>query len=187
MAFKQVQDLDAETTIALGGRNKKTGKANPTEVEGYYLGKRKVESKKAKSGFAFIYYFQTPKGNVGVWGKTDLDRKMEGVTPGLMVRASFSKMVPTPNGEMYKFLVEFDPDNTIEVATLSAGAGNDTEDSNTYTGSSVDTLDEEEGYSNGEDTDEDAAQSAALAAAEAAQRARVQAILKGNKSKTVKG
>lgn len=177
MAFKQVTDLDAETTVALGGFNKKTRRDNPTSVEGYYLGKRKVDSKKAKSGFCYIYYFQTPKGNVAVWGKTDLDRKMENVTPGVMVRASFSKMLPTPNGEMYKYLVEFDPDNTIEVTTLTAGTSNEdystTDD--TTTASDDDAADEEE-------VDEDAAQADALLAAE--RKAKVEALLKGKKTKT---
>lgn len=178
MGFQQVTDLDAESTIALGGHNKKTGKANPTSVEGYYLGSRKVESKKAKSGFCFIYYFQTPKGNVGVWGKTDLDRKMETVTPGLMVRASFLKMVTTPSGEMYKYVVEFDPENTIEVSTLVAGEGNEA-DTTTDTNDTTDddAADEDE-------VDEDALQAAALVTAE--RKAAVQALLNKGKNKTAK-
>lgn len=174
MAFKTVTDLDAETTISLGGFNKKTKRDNPTSVEGYYLGKRDVASKKAKSGFCSIYYFQTPKGNIAVWGKTDLDRKMGGVTPGLMVRASFDKMVPTPNGEMYKYKVEFDPDNTIEVSALPSG--------NTTAGEGDSDTSTTEDYSTDDADDEDLAQSAALAAAE--RQARVQAML--NKNKTAK-
>lgn len=175
MGFKTVLDLDAETTISLGGRNKKTGKNNPTEIEGYYLGKRDVASKKAKSGFCSIYYFQTPKGNVAVWGKTDLDRKMSGVAPGLMVRASFDKMQATPNGEMYKYKVEFDPDNTIEVDLLPAG--------NTTAGSVDGSSGDDYSSDDTDDQDsEDTAQAAALAAAE--RQARVQAML--NKNKTAK-
>src|SRR6185369_493523 len=103
MAYKSVIDLDAEVTISLGGINKQTRKPNPLQVEGYYLGNRQVTSTRAKSGFDYLYYFQTPKGNVAVWGNTDLTRKMASVTPGVMVRASFDKMQPTPNGDMYKF------------------------------------------------------------------------------------
>ena len=76
MAFKAVLDLNAEVTISLGGMNKKTGKANPKSVEGYYLGKKSIEDRKKKSGVSYIYILQTDKGNVGVWGKTDMDRKM---------------------------------------------------------------------------------------------------------------
>lgn len=176
MGFKTVTDLDAETTVAIGGFNKKTKRDNPTSVEGYYLGKRDVASKKAKSGFCSIYYFQTPKGNVAVWGKTDMDRKMSGVIAGTMTRVSFDKMVPTPNGEMYKYKVEFDPENTIEVTQLTEGnnGGGDTEYSDTETTSGSD-------YEETTDENEDAAQAAALAAAE--RKARVQDLLKGNKGK----
>lgn len=122
MAFKEVSSLDADVTVAIGGVNRKTGKKNPTSVEGYYLGSRKVESKKAKDGFAQIHFLQTAKGNIGVWGKTDLDRKIVGVTVGAMIRISHTGMQATPNGEMYKFKVEVDTDNSIEI--LSAGEQN---------------------------------------------------------------
>lgn len=121
MAFKQVQDLDADTMISLGGFNKKLKKDNPTEVEGYYLGSRQVESKKSKTGFASIHYFQTPAGNVGVWGKTDLDRKLASVSVGNMAKAEYSHMQFTPNGEMYKYKVAFDPDNSLDIDTLPVG------------------------------------------------------------------
>lgn len=115
MAFKEVVNLEAELTTALGGRNKTTGKANPTQVEGYYLGTKKVESRKAKSGFADLHILQTAEGNLGVWGKTDLDRKMKSVPAGSMIRVTQNGTVPTPNGDMYKFKVEVDASNTIEV------------------------------------------------------------------------
>lgn len=116
MAFKEVSDLSTETTVSLGGINKKTGKANPKQIEGYFIGKKEVEDKKKKSGKSFIYVIQTPKGNVGVWGKTDLDRKMLAVTEGHMVRITQNKMVPTPNGEMYGYKVEQDSENSIQVS-----------------------------------------------------------------------
>lgn len=142
MAFKTVQDLGTDNVVALGGLNRKTGKKNPTQVEGYYLGSRKVESKKAKNGFAYIHVVQTPKGNVGIWGKTDLDRKIINVTPGTMIRATHVGMVATPNGEMYKYQVELDSDNTIEVTGSVQGAADNASESedgdyeNPHTGSS---------------------------------------------------
>ncbi len=121
MAFKEVVALECDTTIALGGVNRKTGKKNPTSIEGYYLGSKEVVDKKQKSGLAYIWIFQTENGNVGVWGKTNLNRKLSACTPGTMVRASFDKMVSTPNGDMYSYKVEVDADNTIEVSSeLSA-------------------------------------------------------------------
>lgn len=144
MAFKELASLDAEVTTALGGRNKKTGKNNPTEAEGYYLGSRKVET---KIGVANIHFLQTAKGNLGVWGKADLDRKILAVTPGTMVRITQSGMTPTPRGDMYKYKVEVDTDNTIEVSaaaepTVTATAYDDGDDDSSYEASE----DEEDTY-----------------------------------------
>jgi len=115
MAFKKVIDLDSDTTTALGGVDKKTGKKNPTTVEGYYIGSKKVDSPKAKSGFAYLHVLQTADGNLGVWGKTDLDRKMLNVVPGTMTRINQTGKKATKNGDMYLFQVEVDEENTIEV------------------------------------------------------------------------
>lgn len=180
MAFKQISDLSADTTISLGGTNRKTGKKNPVSVEGYYLGSRTVADAKKKSGQSFIYFFQTAQGNVGVWGKTDMDRKLASATPGNMVRVSFDRMVPTPNGEMYKYKVEQDADNTIEVDTprQAAPAQDETEDSSVNSFSHVFGADED--LVQDEDDQDDAIQAAALAAAE--RKAKVQALLNKNKS-----
>lgn len=171
MSFKEVTSLDAEVTISLGGVNKKTGKKNPTSIEGYYLGHRIVENKK---GEGKIHFFQTPKGNVGVWGKTDSDRKLSGVTPGTMTRISFDKMQPTPNGEMYKYKVEVDGDNTIEVAGLSSASDD--------SGSSS-TVDDDNGYSSDADTSDDS-DSLPYGASQAVERAaKVQLVLNGKGKK----
>ncbi len=166
MAFKEVSSLDAENTIALGGKNKKTGKSNPTSAEGYYLGSRKVSNKNGESS---IHFLQTPKGNLGVWGKTDMDRKLSSVTPGDMIRISFTGMTPTPRGDMYKFKVEVDSDNTIEV---SAPAGTYSDEEPEYAAESYD----EAGNADDSDADEDAAQTAQLAALE--RKKKVEALLK---------
>lgn len=131
MGFKEVQDLDCETTTALGGRNKTTGKANPTKVEGYYIGSKDVDSPKSKTGACKLYVIQTANGNLGIWGKTDLDRKMGSVPQGAMIRITQTGMQKIPGkNDMYKFKVEVDAENTIEVSTsLTQGqaedAGND--------------------------------------------------------------
>lgn len=116
MAFKEVLNLDADTTVSLGGVDKKSGKPNPKTVEGYFIGTKKIPSKKAKDGFSRLHILQTAKGNVGVWGKTNLDQKMLTVAPGVMIRVTQSGKQQTPNGEMYLFKVEHDTDNTIEVS-----------------------------------------------------------------------
>lgn len=181
MGFQEVTSLDAETTIRLGGVDKKTGKKCPTTAEGYYLGAKVIDSPKSKSGKASLHIFSTPKGNLGVWGKTNMDQKLKTVTPGTMTRITFTGMQPTKNGEMYVYKVETDGENTIDVSALSdssndvsGGVGEDYDtDASQYDGS-VETEDESV-------DDEDALQAAALAAAE--RKAKVQAVLNRNKSK----
>lgn len=170
MAFQEVNDLNTDVTISLGGTNKKTGKANPTKIEGYYLGKKEVEDRKKKSGKSYIYVFQTPKGNVGVWGKTDMDRKMEAATEGFMLRVSHTGMAQTPNGEMYKYKVEFDSENTIPV--LSKGSSNTAYEEPVEASFGTDDEDEEDNFSY------EAPTAPALSASSAAERqAKVQALL----------
>lgn len=189
MAFRVVTDLSADVTISLGGINKKTGKKNPTSIEGYYLGNRRVDDRKKKSGFSFIYVFQTAQGNVGVWGKTDMDRKMGEAVTGQMTRVSFDRMVPTPNGDMYKYKVEVDDENTIEV--VGSPSGNNLGSSNDYDDADL-TAEAVGGFNTSratdvagyleDDTDEDELQAKALAQAEA--QARTQAFLNKGKNKT---
>jgi len=113
MAFKEVSSLDADITIAIGKVNKETGKPYPKQAEGYYLGSRKVENKRGEST---LHFLQTPKGNLGVWGTTDLNRKLGAAPVGAMVRVTSTGTKATPNGDMYTYKVEVDSDNSIEVA-----------------------------------------------------------------------
>lgn len=123
--FKEVSSLDADITTALGGINKKTGKPNPTTMTGYFIGSREVDSKMSKTGKAAIHVLQTPQGNVGVWGKTDLDRKLSQVTPGSMIRITQNGKQEIPGkNPMYKFKVEVDSSDTIEVSLPQEEAPN---------------------------------------------------------------
>lgn len=168
MAFTAVTSLDADTTIAIGGFNKKLKKDNPTEAEGYYLGTKVVDSAKSKSGKACLHILQTPDGNLGVWGKTDMDRKLSQVEPGTMTRISYRTMKKVPTGEMYIFNVEVDKGNTIEV-NLSGGDDN---------GNDYGDADPEQDY--GRDDDGDDSPHASLAAAES--QSRVQELLSRSKA-----
>lgn len=125
MAFETIIDLDTDETVALGGVNKKTGKPNPSKIEGYYIGSKTVASPKSKDGTCKLHVFQTATGNVGVWGKTDLDRKMLTVSPGLATRVEFTGMQETKNNPMYKYKVQVDKFNRIEVP----GTGDSSEES----------------------------------------------------------
>jgi hypothetical protein len=176
MAFKAVLDLNAEVTISLGGINKKTGKANPKSVEGYYLGKKSIEDRKKKSGVSYIYILQTDKGNVGVWGKTDMDRKMLSVREGEMIRITHSGMAKTANGDMYKYTVEVDSENTIQVLGSSSVSSSSDDEAPSYD------YDEELDSSNDEEDEEisyAASKASELAASE--RRAKAAALLSKNK------
>lgn len=173
MAFREVSSLDADVTVALGKKDK-TGKPYPKQAEGYYLGSRTVQNKRGPST---IHFLQTPKGNLGVWGTTDLNRKLGSAPVGSMVRVTSTGTKPTPNGEMYTYKVEVDEANAIEVAAPADTSYGDSED----TDGDDDDTDNGGGYSNGQD-DEDTAQVAALAAAE--RKAKVQALLSKGKKPT---
>jgi hypothetical protein len=126
MSYQEISSLDADIVVALGKKDKKTGKAYPKQAEGYYLGKRSVESSR---GSSFLHFLQTSEGNLGVWGTTDLNRKLSQVPAGTMVRITSTGTKPTPNGPMYTYKVEQDSSNTIEVSSQDDSTGdNDNED-----------------------------------------------------------
>ncbi len=182
MSFKTVATLDADVTIKLGGRDKKTGKANPTSAEGYYLGTREVTSPKSKTGKARLHFLQTSKGNVAVWGKTDMDRKLANVNPGNMIKITFDKMVNTPNGEMYKYTVAFDADNTIDVEGLNDSAeASDGTDSGDYEEQSSSSEEYDDETTQEEEEDNAVPTTSALSALE--RKNKVEQLLKGNKTK----
>lgn len=162
MAFKEVASLDAEVTIAIGKKDGQ-GKPYPKQAEGYYLGSRTVENKRGPS---VLHFLQTHKGNLGVWGTTDLNRKLGQAKLGSMVRVTSTGTKPTPNGEMYTYKVEVDPENSIDVQDLSAGSS---------TVGASDTTDYDDTDSD-DSNDADEFQAAALAAAE--RKAKVQNLIK---------
>ncbi len=119
MAYKKVQSLETDITVKVGGKNK-DGTANPTEVEGYFLGSESIPSQKAKSGFCKKHVFQTADGNIGVWGTTSLDRSLGNAVIGQMTLVTFKGMVKSKNGDMYTYTVQQDDENTIEVTANQA-------------------------------------------------------------------
>lgn len=125
MAYEKIADFDCVKQIALGGTrlDKKTGKRykNPTQIEGYYVGsKTGIENKLNPDKPTSLHIFQTLEGNVGVWGKTDLDQKMKRAKVGLMTLAEFTGMVPTNKQPMFKYSLKQDPQNVnSELAAAS--------------------------------------------------------------------
>lgn len=159
-------DLGTDTVTALGGKDTKTGKTNPTEIEGYYLGSRNVQT---SNGPSVIHVFMTPKGNQGLWGTKKLNDNLNKSVIGKMVLVKYKGKVKIAGGKTqhtYEFFV--DKSNVIEVDTLPEGDVSADDDA-TY----ADTDD------NSATEDDD--QAAALLAAE--RQAKVQSLLRGNKSK----
>ena len=136
MAFEVIADLDCDVTFAIGGFNKKLKKDNPTSAEGFYLGSKEVSNPKHPSGKSLLHILQTPEGNAGVWGKTDLDKKLKLIDLGTMVRITFTGMQATKTGEMYKYEVAQDRSQRVNPPTQSLspqnsedeGAGGDEDD-----------------------------------------------------------
>lgn len=186
MAFTEVQELDCEVTTALGGRNRTSGKANPIKIEGYFLGSKVVQSAKSPGGEAKLHIFKTEKGNIGVWGKTDLDRKLAGVEGGTMVRVTHTGMTKTPRGEMYKYKVELDKANTLEgfvSASPSIASDEGSNDSALFDDSPETELGEESSYD--EVSPSFSVKPARPASSpDAARQAKVQALLNGGRHKT---
>ena len=117
MAYKEKVSLDAESSISLGGINKKTGQKNPTKIEGYYRGFKPVET---DYGPAKLHIFQTAQGNVGVWGKSVSNKLLTSELIGQMVELSFTGMGKPAKGRQaaYEFKVRHDEDNRIDVAPI---------------------------------------------------------------------
>jgi hypothetical protein len=176
MAYEKVKDLSTDTVVKIGGVDSKTGKKNPTQMEGYYLGSRVVQT---NNGESRIHVFQTPKGNIGVWGTKDLTDKLSQVIPGTMVLVEYGGKRNLKGGKtLHTYTVSQDKTNILDIETLPAGsetAGDESYGSvdDDYIGSDDDSAD-----------DEDTQQAAALLVAEQkAKAAKVQEILNRGKAK----
>lgn len=118
MAFKQKMDLDdVTTTVTIGGTNKKSGKANPKSVTGYFLGTKNTgPNKYNKTKDNLLHVLQTATGVTGVWGKSNMDKKLRDVVPGTMIRVTYTGEKDVGKGNpMQCFSVEVDEEDTIEV------------------------------------------------------------------------
>jgi hypothetical protein len=131
MGFETIVNLESDTPpIQLGGRDKKTGKANVKSIEGYYLGFKSTET---KFGPGKLHIFQTPDGNTGVWGKTNMDSQLAKVIPGCLTRVTFIGTVPSKKGnDMWKYKVEVDKSNSIEVSANDQPTGNQEPETEDY-------------------------------------------------------
>jgi hypothetical protein len=118
MSYKTKIELEADTTVVLGAEGQ------PTSVEGYYLGAKLTPDKGYGPGI--LHIFQTTEGNVGVWGKSHLNKLLTAEHRGQMCRPSFVEMSePKKRGQKpsYRFKLEYDESNTIDISNVVTISG----------------------------------------------------------------
>ena len=108
--------------IKLGGIDQKTGKKNPTEIEGYYLGFEQRPNKFNPTKPQHFYKFQTSDGLVGVYGTSaGLVRAMRNAVEGRMTKlVDTGETLDTGKGNpMRVFKAWQDKNNTIDPASIA--------------------------------------------------------------------
>ncbi len=114
MALQKKLDLSTDQVMALGQGEGKVG-----EVKGYYLGSRTVAT---ANGDSTIHVFQTPKGNVGVWGTAKLNSNLGASDLGVYQEIYYKGKIKIKGGKtQHTYDFNNDPENTIVVPNLSAG------------------------------------------------------------------
>lgn len=110
MSYQQLGDL---AIVQLGGINKNTGKPNPKEVEGYLVRIEERDNKFRPGEKQNLYILNTKTGQVGIFGKTDIDRKMKTAQLGAMTKfAATNETKDTGKGfPMKVWYVAQDPTN----------------------------------------------------------------------------
>lgn len=126
MAYEKLNDVKL---VTLGGIDKKTGKKNPTEIEGYYLRKEEKPNKFNPGKPQAFYVFETKAGAVGIFGKASIDREMAKANIGVMTKVVDTGTTrDTGKGNpMRVFEVFQDSGNSIDVADLPAPEATDDE------------------------------------------------------------
>lgn len=119
MAYEILDDI---RPVVLGGVDKKTGKKNPTQLEGYYL---RIESRPNKFNPdkpQNFYVFQTAEGQVGIYGKAGIDREMKKAILGVMTLVKDTgEVLDTGKGNPMKvFQVAQDKANVLDADALAA-------------------------------------------------------------------
>jgi hypothetical protein len=130
MALKQygTSGSDNQEWVTLGGINRKTGKANPTKVSGYYLGVTKGVNTFDETKEKITIILQKEDGNkIGVNASSNMViqleraekgfKEEEGREPvGSFAQIEFTGEMPSKKGNPLKlFSVLFDPDDTLSV------------------------------------------------------------------------
>jgi hypothetical protein len=120
MAYIKKFDGKTDLVIALGNKDKTTD--NPTSIEGYFMGTK--ETPDTGYGPGKLHFFQTEKGVVGVWGKTNSNRLLTQDHRGQMCLLTFTGMGERKKGKnpAYEYSLQYDPNNTIDVSGVDLSA-----------------------------------------------------------------
>jgi len=115
------QELGNVTPVVLGGVNKETRQKNPTELEGYYVGKEQRPNKFNPKQPQNFYIFQTSNGLEGVYGKAGIDKVMKGAVLGRMTKLiATGEELDTGKGFPMKLFKAFqDAEDTIDVSAVT--------------------------------------------------------------------
>lgn len=115
MAYDELGQIKS---IQLGGVNTKTGKKNPTQLEGYYIGYEKRPNKFNPDKPKNFYKFQTAEGDVGIYASAGLDKVLESATLGVMTKiVATGETLDVGKGNPMKIFKAYqDKSNSIEVA-----------------------------------------------------------------------
>lgn len=119
MAYEKLNDVKS---ITLGGVDKKSGKQNPTQLEGFYIRKEEKPNKFNPGKPQAFYVFETKEGPVGLFGKAGIDREMKKANLGVMTKVvDTGKLLDTGKGNpMRVFEVYQDSTNTIDPESVAA-------------------------------------------------------------------
>lgn len=116
MAYEELGEI---SIVQLGGINKLTGKKNPSELEGYYLGFETRSNKFNPQVPQKLHKFKSHQGEIGIFGKAGIDKVLKGASIGAMTKlVSTGEVIDTGKGNPMKVFKAFqDKANTLDVAS----------------------------------------------------------------------
>jgi hypothetical protein len=121
MAYEEISDIE---TVTLGGINKNTNEPNPTELEGYLVGKEQRPNKFNPGTPQNYYIFKTQYGLQGIYAKAGINSALKNAVMGRMTKlVATGETLDTGKGfPMKVFKAAQDKTNTIEVDLIPAYA-----------------------------------------------------------------
>lgn len=178
MAITWLEDV---RTVVLGGKDKTTGKKNPTELVGYFIRTEQRENRFNKDKPQNYYVLQTKEGEVGIYGKAGLDREMKKAYLGRLTHiVNTGETLDVGKGNpMTVYKVGQDRNDSIELPETSS---NSSVEAAVNLGNNIESNEEQDFDGDEEDTQEalpppPQKPSRPLSVTNAERAARVQAVL----------